>query len=128
MRETIETPLRVTLMRLCTLHPIIRCRGVAANYLVSIYSQQGCLDACNRDERCGHYSYHKSEASHPDHNNCYIFSSEECDMDNLMYDDNTQWRTGSRTAVSHNHNYRVNISWQNLSGDSDIILSFPRKF
>ena len=108
---------------------IIRCRGVAANYLVSVHSHLGCLEACNRDDRCAHYSYHKSEASHPDHNNCYIFSSGECDMEDLMYSGDTHWRTGSRTAsVSHNHNYLVNISWQQLSGDSDIILSFPRKF
>ena len=60
-----------------------RCGGIATNFLVSISSHQDCLDACNRDDRCCHYSHHKGEASHPDHNTCYLFSSGDCDMEDL---------------------------------------------
>ena len=78
-----------------------RCGGIATNFLVSISSHQDCLDACNRDDRCCDYSHHKGEAAHPDHNTCYLFSSGECDMEDLMIDVNKrQWRTGKRTTVS----------------------------
>ena len=102
-----------------------RCRGSAVNYLISITSHQGCLDACNRDDRCSYYSHLRSVASHPDHNTCYLFTSENCDMEDLMLDEcrcrYSQWRTGRRTTFSHKYN---NL----LSGDSDVILSYIRNY
>ena len=80
-----------------------RCRGEAVNYLVSVpmSSLGDCRDACNNDERCCHYSYHNSDASHPDHDNCFIYSAMECDIENLM-DSNpwSGWLTGDRTQYS----------------------------
>ena len=99
-----------------------RCQGSAVNYLISISSHQGCLDACNRDDRCSYYSHLSSDDSHPDHNTCYLFTSEECDMEKLLLDEcrcrYSQWRTGKRTTTfSQTYNNLV-------SGDSDMILSY----
>ena len=77
-----------------------RCRGSAVNYLISVPSIQNCLDACNYDERCCHYSHHRSHASHPDHHNCFLFSAEECDVTDLMYSAHGHWVTGDRTRAS----------------------------
>ena len=78
-----------------------RCRGGAVNYLVSVSSLRGCVEACDRDERCCHYSYHRSEPSHPDHTHCFLYSSEACDINNLMYSGSrSHWVSGLRTAAS----------------------------
>ena len=80
-----------------------RCRGSAINYLVSIYSHRSCLDACNRDDRCDRYSYFGSDVTHPDQDTCYLFSSSQCDMEDLMFDDgDTLWRTGNMTLQTGN--------------------------
>ena len=52
------------------------------------------------DERCCHYSYHRSGPSHPDHNHCFLFTLNECDVNNLVYDGSSHWRTGERTLFS----------------------------
>ena len=76
-----------------------RCRGSAINYLVSVYSHRSCLDACNRDDRCDRYSYHGSDVTHPDQDTCYLFSSSQYDMEDLMFNDgHTLWRTGNMTS------------------------------
>ena len=77
----------------------IRCRGSAFNYLISVSSLQGCVDACNSDGRCCHYSYLKSTASHPDNENCYLYTTGECDLEDLRQDDCHHWRSGLRTTV-----------------------------
>ena len=75
-----------------------RCRGEAVNYLVSVSSLRDCLDACNNDERCCHYSHHQSDESHPDHNNCYLYSAMECDTEDLIYSEPwSGWLTGDRS-------------------------------
>ena len=69
--------------------------GEAINYMVSVPSLRGCHDACEADQRCCHYSYHTSQASHPAHDSCLLYSSEECDVTNLMLDDHdSHWKTG----------------------------------
>ena len=79
-----------------------RCRGRAVNYLVSVPSLQGCVEACDHDERCCHYSHHKSVVSHPYHDHCLLFSAEDCDVTDLMYSDvlRSHWVSGSRTKAS----------------------------
>ena len=79
-----------------------RCRGRAVNYLVSVPSLRGCVEACDDDERCCHYSHHKSEVSHPYHDHCLLYSAEDCDVTDLMYSDvlRSHWVSGSRTKTS----------------------------
>ena len=70
----------------------------------------------------------RSRSSHPDHNNCYLYSSRGCGMDNLMENmDNmdSHWRTGGRSTVSHKcHQFLVNMLWPRMSGESDLILNY----
>ena len=94
---------------------------MAVNFLVSVSKVSGCQEACNNDQRCCHYSYHRSEASHPDHQACYLFSSGVCDTEHLMYTERPQWRTGTRTTLSPRCDL---ISF--ISGESDLILSYIR--
>ena len=85
-----------------------RCRGEAVNYLVSVpmSSLGDCRDACNNDERCCYYSHHKSDASHPDHDNCFIYSAMECDIEDLMDSDPwSGWLTGDRTQCPSSEFY-----------------------
>ena len=91
---------------------------MAINFLVSVSSLRGCQEACDTDQRCCHYSYHRSDVSHPDHQACYLFSSRSCDTDHLIYTEGPQWKTGTRTTVSPRCNL---ISF--ISGESDLILS-----
>ena len=97
----------------------IRCRGVAVNYHVSVSGLQDCSDACDRDERCCHYSYHRSRPSHPDHNHCFLYSSGECDTDKFRVE--AGWRTGKRSTVSRSCRQIVNSLWPQVSGESDMI-------
>ena len=77
-----------------------RCGGEAVNYLVSVSSHRDCLDACNNDERCCYYSHHRSDESHPDHDNCYLYSATECDTEDLIYSEpGSDWRTGDRSRT-----------------------------
>ena len=91
---------------------------MAINFLVSVSSLRGCQEACDTDQRCCNYSYHRSDVSHPDHQACYLFSSRSCDTDHLIYTEGPQWKTGTRTTVSPRCNL---ISF--ISGESDLILS-----
>lgn len=91
---------------------------MAINYLVSVSSISECQEACDNDKRCCHYSYHRPEASHPDHQTCYLFSSGVCDSE-LVYTEWPQWRTGTRTIFSPRCDL---ISF--ISGESDLILSY----
>ena len=88
---------------------------MAVNFFVSVSSLRGCLDACNNDVRCCHYSYHRSDTTHPDHENCYLFSSRMCDTEDLLYDEGPHhWRTGSRTRLSFRcpcHFHTISIIW-----------------
>ena len=77
-----------------------RCRGSAVNYLVSVSSLRECVEACDKDERCCHYSHHKSVASHQDHEHCLLFGAEACDVSDLMYTSSGHWITGLRTQAS----------------------------
>ena len=83
---------------------------MAINFLVSVSSLRGCQEACDTAQRCCHYSYHRSEAAHPDHQHCYLFGSGACD--HLIYTEWPQWRTGTRCNL---------MSF--ISGESDLILS-----
>ena len=77
-----------------------RCRGGALNYLVSVSSLQGCVEACDNDKRCHHYSHHMSDASHPYHEHCLLFSSGNCDLNDLMYSGpQSHWISGRRTKA-----------------------------
>ena len=77
-----------------------RCRGGPINYLESVPSLQDCFDACNSDERCWHFSYHRSDASQPNHEVCLLFSAGQCDLENLMDSEALpQWVSGGRTVV-----------------------------
>jgi len=92
----------VSIVSLCAPFPAShsrqgRCGGTATNYLATISSHKGCLDACNRDERCCHYSYHTSDATNPDQDVCYLFYYGLC---KIMIDGSKHWRTGKRTTVS----------------------------
>ena len=74
-----------------------RCAGRAVNYLVSVPSLRECHKACETDERCCHYSYHRSQRGHPDHENCFLYSSGACDINSLILrDHHSHWRTGWR--------------------------------
>ena len=71
--------------------------GKAVNYLVSVPSFRKCHDACVSDKRCCHYSYHRSQRGHPDHENCFLYSSGACDINSLILRDyHSHWRTGWR--------------------------------
>ena len=84
-----------------TTQKIGRCSGRAVNYLISIPSLQECVEACDNDERCCHYSHHKSEASLPYHNHCLLFSAEQCHVSDLIYSGaRSHWVSGSRTKAS----------------------------
>ena len=99
-----------------------RCRGRAVNYLVSVPSLQSCLDACNDDERCCHYSHHRSDASHPWHDHCLLFSAEECDVTDLMYSAHGHWVTGGRTrASSRCPHMEVHMVLLRGGGEDDIL-------
>ena len=78
-----------------------RCRGGALNYLVSVSSLQGCVEACDNDKRCCYCSYHKSHASHPNHEVCLLFSAGQCDLEDLMDSEaQSQWVSDSRNLGS----------------------------
>ena len=90
---------------------------MAINFLVSVSSLSECQEACDNDQRCCHYSYHRSEASHPDHQTCYLFGV--CDQ--LVYTEWPAWTTGTRTTISP----RCDL-FSFISGESDLILSYIR--
>ena len=79
-----------------------RCRGGAINYLVSVSSLQSCVEACDNDDRCCHYSHHKSgEASHPVQDLCLLFSANECNIEDLvLHGSRSSWVTGDRTTAT----------------------------
>ena len=99
-----------------------RCRGGAINYLVSVSSLQSCVEACDNDERCCHYSHHMSgEASHPIQDLCLLFSANECNIEDLVLrGPRSKWVTGDRTTASsrcpHFGDHKVHMT-------SDDILS-----
>ena len=101
---------------------ICRCGGSAVNYYVSILSQRGCEAVCNGDERCCHYSFHRSRPNHQDHNHCFLYSSGECDTDKFRVE--AGWRTGKRSTVSRSCHQIVNSLWPQVSGESDMILVY----
>ena len=80
--------------------------GQAVNYLVSVPSFQECHSACASDQRCCHYSYHRSHEGHPDHTHCFLYSSGECDINSLMFSDpHSHWRTGWRARCQKRFYY-----------------------
>ena len=76
-----------------------RCAGTAVNYFRSVPSFRDCHKACENDERCCHYSYHGSDEGHHHHQHCFLYSSDECDINSLMISGHQDhWRTGWRAG------------------------------
>ena len=86
---------------------------VSGTVLISVTRMPGVVTTATDDDddddddlnaRCCHYSYHRSRASHPDHNTCFLFTLTECDLENLMSTvtpSHRHWRSGQRTSLSH---------------------------
>ena len=88
--------------------------GRAINYLVSVPSLRACHQACRDDEECCYFSYHRSQPDHPDHENCFLFSWENCGLFNLRLTERREnWRTGKLLKCHLQHQYiihhRLNI-------------------
>lgn len=73
-----------------------QCEGSAYNYILSVPSFQDCVQKCECDQGCRHYSYHHSEESGPHHNHCYLYSG-SCDR--LRYNTpDSHWLSGPKPS------------------------------
>ena len=71
-----------------------QCTGLAFNYIRSVANIQECLQHCDCDERCHHYSYHQGEGPH--HTHCYLYQA----CSSVRYDnDGSHWSSGPRSTT-----------------------------
>ena len=71
-----------------------QCTGLAFNYIRSVANIQDCLQHCDCDERCQHYSYHQGEGG-PHHTHCYLYQA----CSSFRYDmEGSHWSSGSRST------------------------------
>ena len=70
-----------------------QCTGLAFNFIRSVSNIQECLQHCDCDDRCHHYSYHQGEG--PYHTHCYLYQA----CSSVRYDmDGSHWSSGSRST------------------------------